>query len=134
MFMRGEINDVRDYPRLKKIRCKQCSCGKRRNNFTQWNDQKDEENFPMEKTVQRISDDLPINDNMFENIPATTKPDLSSSLVPLDVNISNSSSNVGDFPERRKPRTYVIRRTTQNQNNCSSNFEKSVICISKLPI
>ncbi|KAF3422316.1 hypothetical protein E2986_06928, partial [Frieseomelitta varia] len=126
----GEINDVRDYPRLRKICCKQCSC-KRRNNFTQWNDQKDEVNFPMEKTVQRISDDLPINDSMFENIPPTTKSDLSSSLVSLDINISNSSSNIEDFPERRKPRTYVIRRTTQkcNQNNCSSNFEKSVICL-----
>ncbi|KAK9304924.1 hypothetical protein QLX08_003860 [Tetragonisca angustula] len=126
----GEVNDVRDYPRLRKICCKQCSCGKRRN-FTQWNDQKGEENFPMEKTVQKKSDDLPINDNMFENIPPATKSDLSSSLVSLDINISNSSSNVEDFPERRKPRTYVIRRTTQkcNQNNCSSNFERSVICL-----
>lgn len=128
----GEVNDdVRDYPRLKKIRCKQCSCEKRRNNFTRWNDEKDEGNFPMEKTVQRISDDLPINDNMFENIPSTTKLDLSSSLVSLDIGISNSSSNVDDFLERRKPRTYVIRRTTQkcNENNCSGNFEKSVICL-----
>lgn len=125
----GEVNDVRNYPRLKKNRCKQCSCGKRRNNFTQWNDQNDKQDFPMEKSVQRISSDLPVND---QNTSATTKPDLSSSLLSLDINVSNnSSSNVNDFPERRKPRTYVIRRTTQkcNQNNCSSNLEKSVICL-----
>ncbi|CAD1472933.1 unnamed protein product, partial [Heterotrigona itama] len=106
----GGVDDVKDHPRLKRSRCKQCSCGKRRNNSTQWNDQKDEENLSTE--------------------PAT-KSDLSSSLLSLDIDISNSSNNVEDFPERRKPRTYVIRRATQkcNQNNCSGNFEKSVICL-----
>lgn len=128
-----EVNNTKNYPNLKKNHSERCSCRKKRNNFTQLNGENTSgQNFPIEKNTKKIKNNLSIK-NMFENLLPVTKPELSSSLLSLelDINISNNSSNIEEFSERRKPRTYIIRQTTQecNRNNWLNNLEKSVVCV-----
>lgn len=130
----GEVNDMRYYPCSRKNCCNKSSFNKRQNSFTQWNDEKrtSEQDIPLVKIVQDMrKDNLSnggMNKNMYQNILPVKDPDISPSLVSLDleVNISNISTNIEDHSERRKPRTYVIRQTSEksDESNWFNDLEK----------
>ncbi|CAK9823037.1 hypothetical protein ANTRET_LOCUS1451 [Anthophora retusa] len=112
----GDVDDRKTRRYSKRNVCKRCTCRKERSQFVNSIAQKTNESF--------------INDEKRENIVFEEEPNLSSSSVSVDleVNISNDSVEMDEFSQRKKPRTYVIRKTTakHDQNN---HFEKSVIYI-----
>lgn len=127
----GEVNDMKYYP-CTKTNCNKSSFNKEQNSFTQWNDKKtSDQDIPLVKTVQDMKDNLSdasMNKNMYQNILPVKDPDISPSLVSLDleVNISSISANIEDSSERRKPRTYVIRQISEksNESNWLNDLEK----------
>ncbi|OAD59707.1 hypothetical protein WN48_08876 [Eufriesea mexicana] len=134
----GEVCNMKDYSHFKKNRCKQCLCKKKRNKFTQWIGEKtNERNVHLNQTVQERENNSSVNnDNVFQTSLSVKEPDLSSSSGSLDleVNISSCSSNIDEFSERRKPRTYVIRQKAQkcNEDKWLNNFERSVVYVGQI--
>ncbi|CAK9809388.1 hypothetical protein ANTPLA_LOCUS6159 [Anthophora plagiata] len=112
----GDIDDRKSRRYSKRNVCKRCTCRKERREFVNSIDQETNESF--------------INDEKCENVLFEEEPNLSSSSVSVDleVNISNDSVEMEEFSQRKKPRTYVIRKTTatHDQNN---HFERSVIYV-----
>ncbi|CAL7946932.1 unnamed protein product [Xylocopa violacea] len=129
-----EVDDTKGYPNLDKERCKRCSCWKKRNKFDESNEQNDiEENCSVLTTVPMLkTNSIMDKSNILENLSEEEADSSPSSVsVDMEVNISNSSNKIEEFPDRRRPRTYVIRKKTQerNQENWSNHFEKSVIYV-----
>ncbi|CAK9811937.1 hypothetical protein ANTQUA_LOCUS7024 [Anthophora quadrimaculata] len=112
----GDVNDRKSRRYSKRNVCKRCTCRKERSQFVNSINQETNESF--------------VNDEKCENVLFEEEPNLSSSSVSVDleVNISNDSVEMDEFSQRKKPRTYVIRKTTakHDQNN---HFERSVIYV-----
>ncbi|XP_076755047.1 uncharacterized protein LOC143425876 [Xylocopa sonorina] len=128
-----EVDDTKGYPNLDKERCKRCSCWKRRNKFAELNKKNsNEENFsPVKTGFPMLKTNLTVDkDDIFENLSEEEDLSSSSASVDLEVNISNSSNKIEDS-DRRRPRTYVIHKKTQerNEENRLNHSEKSVIYV-----
>ncbi|XP_017795316.1 PREDICTED: uncharacterized protein LOC108576768 [Habropoda laboriosa] len=106
--------------------CNRCSCRKQTTDFVNSIDQEtSERNVSLDKTLEKLKNNETCKSFLFNE-----EPDLSSSSISVDleVNISNSSTKLEDFPQRRKPRTYVVRKTTAKHNqNWLNHVERSVI-------
>lgn len=131
----GELGNMSSYTHLRNERCKRCNCKRRKDSFTESNYQgANEDNMALEKTVPRLKSNLGIHDDVFQHFLSDEEPNLTSSSVSLnlEVNAANNSKNkIEEFSDRRKPRTYVVRKTTQklNQDNWLNHFERSIIYV-----
>ncbi|XP_034188321.1 uncharacterized protein LOC117608013 isoform X1 [Osmia lignaria lignaria] len=117
-----------DYSYLKKKFDGQYPWDKKKgSNIETVNNGKMNKEFSLDKIIQRLKDISSTNDETLQEDSWSS----SSVSVDLEVNISNSSSKIDEFTERRKPRTYVVRKSSQkrDQDNWSNHFEKSIIYV-----
>ncbi|XP_043254200.1 uncharacterized protein LOC122398431 [Colletes gigas] len=121
----GKVSRVEDYPYVKK-KFYECSCKtkKIKNAVETVGRETFEKGFSIQKctNLSCISDD-----NMNENFTSEEELESSPSMpvsVDLEINVSNSSNEIEEFHPRRKPRTYTIKKTIQNDtNNWFDRFE-----------
>lgn len=82
--------------------------------------------FSLDKIIQRLKDISATKDETLREDSWSS----SSVSVDLEVNISDSSNKIDEFTERRKPRTYVVRKSSPKRDQDNWNhFEKSVIYV-----
>ncbi|XP_017887007.1 uncharacterized protein LOC108629120 [Ceratina calcarata] len=130
----GDLGNMRSYTYLREERCKRCNCKRRRDNSMESNYQDaNVENLALEKTVLQLKNNPGTHNDVLPHFVSDEEPNLTPSSVSLnlEVNTSNNSNKIKEFSDRRKPRTYVVHKTTQkrNQDNWLNRFERSVIYV-----